>query len=162
MSFRSIDIDAFDEERLSEKEIFEFSHSGGGEGIEQQSPEAVFASVQVKEVEARSLLQKGNAANALTIAIDNPPYGLDRDNAKELNAKIVMDVLNSVKTTDIPLIVKSLSSEQQDTLMKYIYRGMATPESSSSSAILLNWHEKLTEIAGVGCIVRVITDRKTV
>ncbi|CAG8694833.1 14506_t:CDS:2, partial [Ambispora leptoticha] len=151
--------DAFDEERLAEKEIFEFSHSAG-EGLEDQSPEEVFASVKAKEVEVRNLLQRGNASNALIIAIDNPPYGLDRDNAKELNVKIVMEVLNSIKTTDIPSVVKMLSSDQQDTLMKYIYRGMETPK-SYPSAILLNWHEKLTEIAGVGCIVRVITDRKT-
>ena len=29
-------------------------------------------------------------------------------------------------------------------------------------SILLSWHEKLVEIAGAGCIVRVMTDRRTV
>ncbi|WEW55234.1 hypothetical protein PRK78_000663 [Emydomyces testavorans] len=29
-------------------------------------------------------------------------------------------------------------------------------------AVLLNWHERLVEIAGVGAIVRVMTDRRTV
>jgi actin related protein 2/3 complex subunit 5 len=31
-----------------------------------------------------------------------------------------------------------------------------------NSAILLTWHEKILEIAGVGGIVRVLTDTKTV
>ncbi|KAJ6166835.1 hypothetical protein N7470_002282 [Penicillium chermesinum] len=29
-------------------------------------------------------------------------------------------------------------------------------------SVLLNWHEKLVEVAGTGCIVRVMTDRRTV
>lgn len=53
-----------------------------------------------------------------------------------------MDVLNSVKATDILSLIKMLSPEQQDILMKYIYRGMASPE-LYNSAVLLNWHEKV-------------------
>jgi len=70
-----------------------------------------------------------------------------------------MEVLNSTKATAD--FVKSLATEQQDILMKYIYRGMASPD-LYNSAVLLNWHERVTEVAGVGCIVRVITDRKAV
>ena len=51
-----------------------------------------------------------------------------------------MEVLNSTKAT-IDL-VKSLTTEQQDILMKYIYRGMESPK-LYNSAILLNWHEKV-------------------
>lgn len=29
-------------------------------------------------------------------------------------------------------------------------------------SVLLSWHEKLVEVAGAGCIVRVMTDRRTV
>ena len=29
-------------------------------------------------------------------------------------------------------------------------------------SVLLSWHERLVEIAGAGCIVRVMTDRRTV
>lgn len=45
--------------------------------------------------------------------------------------------------------------------MKYLYAGMAKPEQYNSS-ILLTWHEKLTDAAGTGCIVRVMTDKRTV
>jgi len=81
--------------------------------------------------------------------------------------------------------------ETLDVLMKYLYKGMSQSPSSSSSAssraltpqatgfsqigsrgggegggqamsVLLSWHEKVVEIAGAGCIVRVMTDRRTV
>ncbi|CAG8555616.1 6740_t:CDS:2 [Acaulospora morrowiae] len=155
MSFRNIDIDILDEEQLVQEELFEFSE---GKPIE---PEEALSKVNTKGVEVRNLLTRGKTEDALATAIDNPPYGLNTTEAKDLNTKIVIEVLNSIKATDIPSLVKNLSSEQQDVLMKYIYRGMASPE-LYSSAMLLNWHEKLTEVAGVGCIVRVITDRKTV
>ncbi|KAG9303285.1 hypothetical protein G9A89_013611 [Geosiphon pyriformis] len=157
MSFRSIDIDALDEDQLAERELFEFSKGGAVE----KTPEEANSAVQSKGTEVRNLLQRGNIASALSIAIDDPPYGLNKEHAKDQNTKIVMEVLNSTKAADIPGLLKSLSNTQQDTLMKYIYRGMTNPE-TFPSAVLLNWHEKLTEVAGVGCIVRVITDRKTV
>jgi len=60
-------------------------------------------------------------------------------------------------------VLKSLSPDAQDALMKYLYKGMAMPGwGDVSGSVLLVWHEKLTEIAGTGCIVRVMTDRRTV
>jgi actin related protein 2/3 complex subunit 5 len=56
--------------------------------------------------------------------------------------KTVMDALLATKGADIPGIVKQLNSDQIDTLMKYVYRGMAVPE-QYSSASLLQWHEKV-------------------
>ncbi|EGD84252.1 hypothetical protein H112_07943 [Trichophyton rubrum D6] len=81
-------------------------------------------------------------------------------------------------------------AERGDCLMKYLYKGMAVPTSSDAGSksvspqstgfsqiqgrnlgeggggqqmsVLLSWHEKLVEIVGVGSIVRVMTDRRTV
>ncbi|RIA94807.1 arp2/3 complex subunit [Glomus cerebriforme] len=153
MSFRSIDIDALDEDILVQDELFVLS-----DGLE-VDPETALSNVKTKEVEVRNCLTRGDTSNALIKAIETPPYGLHTSKAKNQNTKIVMDVLISTKAT--VGLVKSLSTEQQDILMKYIYRGMASPN-LYNSAVLLSWHEKLTEAAGVGCIIRVITDRKTV
>ncbi|KAG8825104.1 hypothetical protein FRC17_008842 [Serendipita sp. 399] len=72
-------------------------------------------------------------------------------------------ILNSTKPTDIPSIIKALPSEAQDTLMKYLYKAMAMPGYADvNSGALLTWHEKLTDAAGIGCIIRVMTDRRTV
>ncbi|KAJ9608698.1 hypothetical protein H2200_006469 [Cladophialophora chaetospira] len=78
-----------------------------------------------------------------------------------------------------------------DALMKYLYKGMASgtggaggkgvsPQATGTGfsqvqsrnfgeggggqvmSVLLSWHEKLTEVVGVGGIVRVMSDRRTV
>jgi actin related protein 2/3 complex subunit 5 len=80
--------------------------------------------------------------------------------------------------------------EVLDTLTKYLYKGMSqtgspskpgvspTPTGGFSQiagrsfgggegggqmmSVLLSWHEKVVEVAGVGSVVRVMTDRRTV
>lgn len=61
------------------------------------------------------------------------------------STKTVTEVLNLFRATDIPQVVKSLSHEQQDILMKYLYAGMGKPEQFTSS-VLLTWHEKVTRV----------------
>jgi len=81
-------------------------------------------------------------------------------------------------------------SEILDVLMKYLYKGMGSPSSSrgrnltpeptgsfsqitarpgassdnsgASTSVLLSWHEKVVEIAGLGCIARCMTDWRKV
>ena len=72
-----------------------------------------------------------------------------------------MKVLLSTKQNQVESVVKTLDNDQKDLLMKYIYRGFESP-TEGSSAQLLFWHEKVFETAGVGSIVRVMTDRKRV
>lgn len=74
---------------------------------------------------------------------------------------IFSQVLLSVNKTQMDQIISALDTTQLDVLMKYIYRGFERP-SEGSSAILLLWHEKVYNVGGVGCIVRVLTDRKRV
>ena len=55
-----------------------------------------------------------------------------------------MTILGSTKATEIPNIVKSLDQDAQDTLMKYLYKGMAMPGwGDVSGSVLLGWHEKV-------------------
>lgn len=51
-------------------------------------------------------------------------------------------VLSSFKSSDIEKAVGSLDKAGVDLLMKYIYRGFEKP-SDNSSAVLLQWHEKV-------------------
>jgi actin related protein 2/3 complex subunit 5 len=52
-------------------------------------------------------------------------------------------VLISFKANDIEKAVQSLDKNGVDLLMKYIYKGFESP-SDNSSAMLLQWHEKVS------------------
>lgn len=58
-------------------------------------------------------------------------------------------MLISFKANDIEKAVQSLDKNGVDLLMKYIYKGFESP-SDNSSAVLLQWHEKV----GLGPRVR--------
>ena len=46
-------------------------------------------------------------------------------------------------------MLKSLSPDAQDTLMKYLYKGMAMPGwGDVSGSVLLVWHEKVRSVFG--------------
>ncbi|KAG0306569.1 hypothetical protein BGZ98_002132 [Dissophora globulifera] len=155
MAFRKIDIDALEEDALGQDEL-DFQEIG-----EARSRQEVEAQVNSRAQEVRTLLQRGNTGGALSSSLQSPPYGRGFEAAKARNTQTVMEVLNSIKVAEVAQLVKNLNPEEQDVLMKYLYAGMAAPE-QNNSGVLLAWHEKLTEVAGQGCIVRVITDRRTV
>jgi actin related protein 2/3 complex subunit 5 len=54
----------------------------------------------------------------------------------------VIEVLNAIKSTDIPGHLSSLDMDAQDILMKYLYKGMEQP-GTYNTAVLLIWHEKV-------------------
>jgi len=54
----------------------------------------------------------------------------------------VLEVLNAIKSTDISGHIVGLDSDGQDTLMKYLYKGMEQP-GVYNTAVLLIWHEKV-------------------
>jgi len=56
--------------------------------------------------------------------------------------------------------VNILDTVSCDLLMKYIYKLMQ--HNNGNNAVLLKFHAELYAKAGVGSIVRVLTDRKTV
>ncbi|KAG1816757.1 actin-related protein 2/3 complex subunit 5 [Suillus subaureus] len=154
MSFRKIDIDAYDEDVLLEAELCE---------PDPRDPAQVLSDAKQKQAAVRSTLAKGDIPGALGIALDSTPYGPNVEEAKNLTLQTVVSILNSTKSSEINNVVKALSQDAQDTLMKYLYKGMGMPGwGDVSGSVLLGWHEKLTEVAGTGCIVRVMTDRRTV
>ncbi|KAH9477164.1 Actin-related protein 2/3 complex subunit 5 [Psilocybe cubensis] len=153
-AFRKIDIDIYDEDVLQESELYE---------ADPRDPAEVLEDAKQRAGHVRSLLAKNDIPGALTIILDNAPYGPNIDDAKIITLQTLLTILNTTKSADIPGVIKALSMDTQDTLMKYLYKGMAMPGwGDISGSVLLGWHEKLTEVAGVGCIVRTMTDRRIV
>ncbi|KAF8529094.1 actin-related protein 2/3 complex subunit 5 [Hysterangium stoloniferum] len=153
-AFRKIDIDAYDEDVLSESELYE---------PDPRDPATVLSDAKQKQSAVRSALSRNDITGALSVVLEDAPYGPNVEEAKTITLQTLLLILNSTKATDIPPIVKGLSSDAQDTLMKYIYKGMAMPGwGDISGSVLLTWHEKITEVAGTGCIIRVMTDRRIV
>lgn len=63
---------------------------------------------------------------------------------QEVTLQTLLTILNTTKSTEIPAVIKSLSQDNQDTLMKYLYKGMAMPGwGDISGSVLLGWHEKV-------------------
>ncbi|KAK2120310.1 hypothetical protein P7K49_001696 [Saguinus oedipus] len=57
---------------------------------------------------------------------------------------VVLKVLTNFKSSEIEQAVQSLDRNGVDLLMKYIYKGFEKP-TENSSAVLLQWHEKVCE-----------------
>jgi actin related protein 2/3 complex subunit 5 len=93
--------------------------------------------------------------------LEQPALGNAPQDIKDKSLKVVMDAVLAVKTSDLGNAVKALDNDELDLLLKYIYRGMSLPDQYTSSNLLM-WHEKVVEAAGLGSIVRVLTDRKSV
>lgn len=115
---------------------------------------------------------RGDARGALAMILSDPPYGETNAEAKvsvqrragawvgkawpELSLAMLchqnttlmslLDIINMTKSSDVASLVKSLSLDEQDMLMKYIYKGLASPE-LGASAVLLGWHEKVSSLA---------------
>ncbi|KAL9989613.1 hypothetical protein ACROYT_G004180 [Oculina patagonica] len=141
--FRGVDVDELDENKFQDE---------GDEDSGQSGPD---------EAEVNNLLMQKKNAEALKAALTNAPIMSKNQATKDKAFAIVMRVLTAFKSAEVEKGVKVLDKNDQDVLMKYIYRGFAEP-TEGSCGVLLTWHEKVLAVAGLGCIVRVLTDRKTV
>ncbi|EGG05498.1 uncharacterized protein MELLADRAFT_36782 [Melampsora larici-populina 98AG31] len=155
-AYRKIDIDLYDQDALKEDELYEH---------DPRSAEEMLSDAQSKTQQARSLLARADVPAVLQLLLTSPPYGPPSptlQKAQSLILSTIIETLSTTRTSDIPSILSNLNSDQLDWLMKYIYKSMSliTMDSNTPSAVLLNWHEKLTELSGTGSIVRVMTDRR--
>lgn len=150
--WRRIDIDAFDPEsgRLTEEDLK--PPYATQEGLQELQP---------KISQLRSAATSGDFASAVQLATSDPPYNSD-DATKLQYFSAVLEVLTQVRQAEIINIVKQLSPKQQEVLIKYLYKGMSLPEGQKQGGILLSWFEKVTQVSGVGPIVRYLSDRNTV
>ena len=136
--FRRIDVDQYDEENFKDEQV------------EQNA-------VGPDEAQVSQFLLGGNNIEALKTSLKSPPY---RSKSAEKALNLVIRVITSIKTNDIPKSLQSLSSEDLDTLLKYVYKGFSASLDGQQCACLLSWHEKIVAKGGMGCVIRVLTDRK--
>jgi len=143
--FRKIDVDSLAEDVFKDDE----------------TTDALGAANGVDEKEVSILINSGKHSEALKAMLSSSAISSKNSVVKDNAFNIVLQLLLSIRVTDIEKVVDSLTNDQIDVLMKYIYRGFESP-SDGSSAHLLVWHQKTYEKGGVGAIVRVLTDRKRV
>ncbi|KAF2503300.1 Arp2/3 complex 16 kDa subunit ARPC5 [Lophium mytilinum] len=150
------------------------------------------ADVQSLAGQIRQLLRGGDSEGALRGALENPPYGADERGKDVHLATVIEILQSIRQSDMSPILSRIYESdggtEALDVLMKYVYKGMGhsssatatkqiTPQATGFSqvhgrgggegggqamSVLLSWHEKLVEIAGPGCIVRTMSDRRVV
>ncbi|GAA5985005.1 hypothetical protein JCM11641_000816 [Rhodosporidiobolus odoratus] len=162
-NFRRIDIDQYDEDRILPSSLYQ---------PDPRAPSQVLSDAQAKDKSVRGMVQRGDAAGALKEVLREGewPYGEDEvhevKQAKAVALATVLSILNSTRSTDIPALVGALDPTEQVTLMKYLYKAMESlgndPNTQASGNVVLGWHEKLVEIAGIACIVKVLSDRRRV
>ena len=146
VGFRKIDIDQYGENVFKDDDT----------SLEPQSP-----SVGVDENEVKRLIQSGKSADALRQLLSTAPLSTKNQVIKDKANELLLQVLLGVRASEIDKCLIGLEADQLDILMKYIYRGFETPNEGSSGHLLV-WHEKVFSLAGVGSIVRVLTDKKRV
>ncbi|KAG5356843.1 Actin-related protein 2/3 complex subunit 5 [Yarrowia sp. C11] len=152
IDFRRIDVDQYDPDSFISKE-----------DLTPPCKPVSAAEQQQVASEIRGAISRGEATAALPIALDFAPYGGD-DQVKDAHLKSVIEILSATKSAEIPAVVKGLNKEQQDVLIKYLYKAMGSPQGQSQGvgAILLAWYEKTVDITGQGAVVRYMSDRRTV
>lgn len=64
----------------------------------------------------------------------------------------MVDTLSLIRATDIESTISTLSFDQKDLLMKYLYAGLAKPE-LYNSGVLLTWHEKVGWVESINSYV---------
>ncbi|KAJ2864034.1 arp2/3 complex subunit [Coemansia erecta] len=153
MAHRKLAIDGFDEEHQQIAQQMQI--------LSTKSDSEVASLVDQKASAVRAAITRGNSAEALEKALSEPPYGHGLEAAQSANALLVAEVLMATRTQEVNNVVASLSEDYRDVLLKYIYHGLAHP-AEFNCGVLLSWHERVVEAGGLGSIVRVMADRKTI
>lgn len=124
---------------------------------EVESKEIILSRISTKRQEVERLLSIQQVSEALSTALSEPPVGTREESCKTANWLVVQRAIMAVK--DLDSAVGALPVEYCDTLMKYLYRGLETGDRGMCDQCL-RLHEKLTEKAGMGCIIRALSDRR--
>jgi len=144
-AFRRVDVDQYEEEKYEDDVETDTGVTGPSE------PEVL------------AFLSKGRPGDALQYVLTNAPIVSKNQAVKDKAVQSVLKVLMAFKAAEMDGAIKTLDQSKIDMLMKYIYRGFELcSDGNGYGAQLLVWHDKVFAVTGLGCIVRVLTDRKGV
>uniref|UniRef100_A0A0N5AVD0 Actin-related protein 2/3 complex subunit 5 n=1 Tax=Syphacia muris TaxID=451379 RepID=A0A0N5AVD0_9BILA len=139
--YRKLDVDAYDPENFEEAE------------------EAETAAEGPDEKQINQFIQNAKLLDALKAALVNPPLKTKNQAVKDRATTLVTKVLTNFKNAEMEAAVKSLTDDEVDLLMKYVYKAMDIQAESATCPFLLSWHAQLVARGGHGCIVRTLCDR---
>ncbi|KAJ6791284.1 putative actin-related protein 2/3 complex subunit 5A [Iris pallida] len=122
---------------------------------EAENLEAIIARIESKSKKIETLLKQSKPVEALKTALEGAPTNTKDERCKSANWIVVHRAMMAIK--DVDGMFSSLDPEYYDILMKYLYRGLATGDRPTCDQCL-RIHEKLTERAGLGCILRSLAD----
>lgn len=117
------------------------------------------ADVRSRAANVKTLVAQRKNEDAVRAALADPPLLARSDAIKDENAQSVLAALLACNKGEMQRVIDSLSTDQEDVLMKYLARFLGL---AAQSAAVLDWHQKLASKAGAGCIMRAFTDRKQV
>lgn len=125
------------------------------EHVVADNAEAIIARIEHKSRKIESLLKQNKPVEALKTALEGSPPKTKDERCKSANWIVVHRAIMAIK--DVESLFFALDPEYYDILMKYLYRGLSTGDRPTCDQCL-RIHEKLTEKAGLGCILRSLAD----
>ncbi|CAO2834782.1 unnamed protein product [Amaranthus hypochondriacus] len=129
--------------------------AGDDDFIEAENAEAIITRIEHKSRKIESLLKQYKPVEALKTALEGSAAITKDDRCKSANWIAVHRAIMAIR--DVDGLMTSLDSEYYDILMKYLYRGLSTGDRPTCEQCL-RIHEKLTQRAGLGCILRCLAD----
>jgi len=121
----------------------------------------LMAAIKARESACAPLLKPmgGDPLKALALSLQDPPYATKSESVKVASCELVCRVLALIKEADMDNALASLSLEDCDVLMKYVYRavGIAGKEQTFYTA-MLKWHPAVLRRAGPASILRTVAE----
>ncbi|KAH9621997.1 hypothetical protein KSS87_011613 [Heliosperma pusillum] len=131
--------------------------AGHEDFIEAENAEAIITRIEHKSRKIESLLKQYKPVEALKTALEGSATITKDDRCKSANWIAVHRAIMAIK--DVEGMLSSLDAEYYDILMKYLYKGLSTGDRPTCDQCL-RIHEKLTQKAGLGCILRCLADKE--
>ena len=98
-------------------------------------------------------------SSVLKQLLDTAPMRAQDVSIKMKAVQQVKSILSAIKEPEMKTLCESMDERQLDILMQYVYACMSTGE---NGALFLKWHAAVYNAAGVGSIVRALSDRHSV